>query len=126
MEWPSASVEMADSDALALEAARRTLAANGLAADNVRATHLFSELRGEYDLIVSNPPFHSGRGTDHTIMGEFARESRRRLRRGGRLRVVCNKFLRHGQVMQEVFNNLKRVSEDSRYVVLDSVKKGWG
>ena len=123
-EWPKASVEMADSDALAVEASRRTLAANGLAADNVRATDLFSELKGSYDLIISNPPFHAGTGTDYTVMGEFVRESRRRLNRGGRLRVVCNKFLKHGHVMEEVFNNLKRVAENERYAVLESVKKG--
>ena len=123
-EWPKASVEMSDSDALAVEAARRTLAANGLSADNVRASDLFSELKGSYDLIISNPPFHSGTGIDYTIMGEFVRESRRRLNRGGRLRVVCNKFLKHARVMEEVFNNLKRITENSRYVVLESVKKG--
>jgi 16S rRNA (guanine1207-N2)-methyltransferase len=124
LEWPKASVEMTDSDALAVEASRRTLAANGLSADEVRASDLFSELRGNYDLIISNPPFHSGTGTEYAVTGEFVRESRRRLNKGGRLRVVCNKFLRHGHVMEEVFRNIKTVAEDGRYAVLESVRKG--
>lgn len=51
---------LVDSDALALESSSRTLQENNVKHFNVLASDGLSEISGEFDLIVSNPPFHQG------------------------------------------------------------------
>lgn len=90
--WPMARVELTDSDAAAVVSARLTLEANGLESGNVRPSDAFSELSGRYDLIVSNPPFHSGAQIDWNVAETLARQAPAHLERRGRLRLVTNQF----------------------------------
>ncbi|WP_413181825.1 methyltransferase [Escherichia coli] len=42
-----------------VEASRATLAANCVEGE-VFASNVFSEVKGRFDMIISNPPFHDG------------------------------------------------------------------
>jgi 16S rRNA (guanine1207-N2)-methyltransferase len=59
---------------------------------------------------------------------QFVRDAARVLRRGGRLFLVANRFLRYGDLLRETFGNVATAYADNRYHVLAAVaqKSSWG
>jgi 16S rRNA (guanine1207-N2)-methyltransferase len=97
---------------LGLSGAVRVLASDALAA--------VADER--YDLIVSNPPFHSGKGVDYAMAQAFIGQSVAALRPGGRLVVVANQFIRYEKSMGEAFSRVKFLAETGTYHVIEGVK----
>ncbi|MEK7765076.1 MAG: methyltransferase, partial [bacterium] len=130
--WHRARVTLADSNALAVESARRTLKANGLDERAVVAADVFEGADGErgrtglgpWDLIVSNPPFHDGEETDTGATESLIREAPGRLAAGGRLRIVANRFLRYAPLLRRAFGDYAVVAENASYRVYEAVKPG--
>jgi 16S rRNA (guanine1207-N2)-methyltransferase len=120
-------VVLADADARAVESARRTLEANGIA--NVEA--LLSDCgsavldrrfdTGRFDRVITNPPFHQGVGVDYDVACQFVRDAARVLRREGHLFLIANRFLRYGDLIRETFGNVTTAYADNRYHVLTAV-----
>ena len=121
---PEGEVDCADADAMALEAARATMARNRLPV-RVLASDGFSDLGGPYDLIVSNPPFHAGIRTDSRAARRFLEEAPRHLSRKGSLWMVANAFLDHGPVLRAGFDRVRTVHLTTRYRVLEA-RRGTG
>ena len=88
--WEGMAVDMVDSSALAVESARRTADANGLAGVRVIPSDGFSASGTGYDLIASNPPFHSGPTMEFGVIEMLWREAEERLALGGRLVLVTS------------------------------------
>lgn len=88
-----ARVTLVDGDLQSVRSARLTLAANGLEGE-VLHSDVDADL-GErtFDLILTNPPFHVGRGVVLDVAREFIAAAGRRLRPGGRLLLVANEPL---------------------------------
>ena len=88
-----AAVTLVDGDLQSVRSARLTLEVGGLSGDAIHSD-VDSEL-GErsFDLILSNPPFHVGRGVVLDVAREFIAAAQRRLNPGGRLILVANDFL---------------------------------
>ena len=119
---PDARVDAADVRAEALEATRRTLAANGLAADGaggeVVASDVFSDLPGRWDLVLTNPPFHrgaDGHGADFSITGRLIGEAGRHLTPRGRLVMVTNTFIDYLTPLRESFAEVAVLHQTGRY-----------
>ncbi len=112
---PTAQVDMVDSNALALEASRKTMEMHELPFENIWATDVFSEVKGSYDLIISNPPFHSGVGTDYSMVEKFIAEAKTHLNKKGKLLVVANSFLRYKPLIEESFGNCEVLAENKAY-----------
>lgn len=123
--WPATAVDLADVNALALEAAHRTLAANGQATGPVRAiaTDIYSDVPNRYNLIVSNPPFHTGKTTDLSIAREFLLESAQHLHPGGRLCIVANEFLKYEPWIEQALGNCSTVGGNASYRVYLAEKR---
>jgi len=118
---PKAQVTAVDLNAVAVEAARRTVTANGLQ-DRIDVRHLTAEeasqtLGARHDLVVTNAPFHDGHDTDRGLMTEFAQAARQLLRPGGRLLLVSNHHLPYGPLLSDIFGKVERAAGDGRYVV---------
>lgn len=79
-----------DSSATAAAVARRNLA--GFPA-RVLCADLADGVDGEFDLILSNPPFHQDAETDYGLPGRVLDAALPRLAPGGRLLLVANQFL---------------------------------
>ena len=71
-----------------------------------------------YDLILSNPPFHSGREVDYQIAEAFIRQSRLALQPGGRLIIVVNRFLRYERWLEGLFARISESGGNKRFRVL--------
>ncbi len=118
--WPGTRVDMVDSDALALAAAQRTVETNSLPV-RVWASDVLSDVQGGYGLIVSNPPFHRGVQTDMRLAESLFHEAASRLRPGGLVRIVANRFLRYPGLFEAVFGEWRIVAENSRYRIYEAV-----
>ena len=90
-----AEVTLLDADLSSVRSAAATLEASGLAG-RVRHSDVDAALEQDeapFELVLSNPPFHVGRGVVLDVAAEFIRAAWRRLRPGGRLVLVHNEFL---------------------------------
>ncbi|NLE45994.1 MAG: methyltransferase [Chloroflexi bacterium] len=115
-------VALVDSDVRATESACRTLSVNDVGNAEVLLSDCASAvLDREFDVVVTNPPFHQGIGVDYDVAYQFVRDAIRVLRAGGRLFLVANRHLRYEPIITEVFGNVETAFSDQRYVVLTAV-----
>lgn len=117
-----AQADLIDVNWLALDCARRAIAANRIESARLWASDIYSDVGdAPYDLILSNPPFHAGQGVDTEAAEELIVGAWERLSSGGRLRLVANRFLPYDRAMQAVFGQgrVAVVKQDRRYRVLE-------
>ncbi|WP_346799019.1 methyltransferase [Halomonas sp. Bachu 37] len=113
-----------DVNHFAVEATRRTLAANGLQGD-VLASDVYSALHERrFDTIVSNPPFHQERSIDYGPAARLIRQAPQYLSRGGRLVIVANAFLPYPQVLEETFGGFETLADNRRFRVYQAFADG--
>lgn len=110
-------IELVDIDALAIESAKLTLAANGVTG-KVYASDGFSDISGKFATIVSNPPFHSGIKTDYRVPEQFIATAPQQLMDGGQLRIVANKFLKYEPIIEQHFAKQELVAETTKFKIL--------
>lgn len=94
---------LVDCDALALSSSNKTMSGVGCESFTVRPSDGLSEVTGQFDLVISNPPFHQGVKTHYEVTEQFLVRSRRVLRPGGELRIVANSFLRYLPIIRKAF-----------------------
>lgn len=120
MLQPESTVDLVDSHAMALRSSRETLEANGLSAERVSASDGFADVRGTFDLIVTNPPFHAGVKIELSLTERMIQESGRYLVPGGRLVLVANAFLRYPNVLRESFTEVRVLAENPSFRVYEA------
>ncbi len=114
---PGLSLVLADSSALALEAAAATLALNGMTARCIASDGLRG-VDGVYDLVISNPPFHEGHRERRDLGAGVFDGVRNFLAPGGQLVMVVNRRLPWQDWMDRTFGAHDVLARDSRYQVL--------
>jgi 16S rRNA (guanine1207-N2)-methyltransferase len=114
---PSLKMTLLDSSALALESAKLSLALNGLEA-TVLASDGLAGLDDRFDLIVTNPPFHRGVATDLAVARRFIQDAGDRLRKQGRIILVCNRHLPYEPWLCESFGDVQTLEGNKEYKVL--------
>lgn len=120
-------VVLVDVDVRAVESARRTLEANGIANGEVLLSDCGSAvLDRRFDVVIANPPFHQDVRVDDEVACQFVRDAARLLNPGGRFFLVANRFLRYGDLIGEVLGNVRAVHVDNRYHVLAAMAQGPG
>ena len=117
-----AAVTLADADLSSVRSAEQTLAANQLTGEVIHSD-VDSEL-GErtFDFILSNPPFHVGRGVVLDVAAEFLRTARRRLGPGGAAYFVANDFLPYEKRLSD-WAQVKEVVREGGFKVLKAERK---
>ena len=97
--YPDNQVTMLDVDAFATASSRLTLAANGLEAEVLTGNGIDAAPK-HLDVILTNPPFHSGVHTDYAATETLLRKAREHLKKSGELRLVANSFLRYQPIIE--------------------------
>ena len=79
-------------------------------------------LRRSYDVIVSNPPFHTGRA-DRVDLGQcFIAAGAKALHPGGRMLLVANQHLPYETVLREAFATHRILAVADGYKIIEAVK----
>jgi 16S rRNA (guanine1207-N2)-methyltransferase len=116
-------VHLIDNNLLAIAASRETLFINGVHNAEVIPGDLALSLPiDRYDLILSNPPFHTGHAVDYRIAHALIENSYQALDPGGRLVIVANRFIKYDRLIQEIYGNVSIMSESGKYHVLSGLK----
>lgn len=110
------SVDAVDVDALALQATRETVEANGTSA-RVGAADVYPDDGSSYTHIVSNPPFHAGGRRTTEAAHRLITEAPHRLEPGGELWLVANRILPYAAMLERAFGRFEVPYEDSRFRV---------
>lgn len=113
---PELEVTFCDVNAMALEATRRSLKANDLEGE-VFASDMWSDVTERFDLIISNPPFHTGQKTDYDLADRFIRQAKKHLKRSGELRIVANRFLKYPDIIEATFGHCERIAETGKFCI---------
>jgi 16S rRNA (guanine1207-N2)-methyltransferase len=112
-------VDMVDVNLLAIAAARENIAGNHISNADAFPSDAFNAVRNRrYDLIASNPPFHTGKSVDFEVTHAFVEHARSVLEPGGQLLLVANKFIRYDHLMQATFDTVECLVETNKYHVL--------
>lgn len=114
---------LCDSDALALEAARETIARGGLAAELVASDSGEDLPARNFNLVLVNPPLHQGFASERDTLRRMATEVARVLRTGGRALFVGPPTLGLGPMLEDVFGGAERVAAEPRFQVWRAVQR---
>lgn len=80
-------------------------------------------LPDEYDVIVTNPPFHAQRGIDRPDIGKrFIAVAADSLRPGGRLWLVANRHLPYETVLSDSFDSVRTVVQQHGYKIIEAIR----
>lgn len=118
------AVTLLDADSEAVRCATRTMQASGVASWRVLASDVASAVQGDrFDVVVCNPPFHTGKATDLALPIRFIEEAHAVLRVGGRLMLVANRTLPYEKEFERVFGNRRTVHDGARFKVLEATRR---
>lgn len=123
---PDLQLTAGDVNGFALQATRSTLAANQLQgkvipADIFRGVESHTPRQG-FDLIVSNPPFHTGKNTDYSLATRLIRQAPEFLQPGGQLWLVANRFLPYAEQLQQAFGQFQVMAENNKFRVYLAIR----
>lgn len=115
----AAWTDLVDSNLLAVAAAGENLRRCRIDNAVALASDALSAVIGQrYNLIASNPPFHSGKTVDYRMAEAFIQQSREALAPGGRLVLVANRFIRYERLLAAHFSQVQMLAETRSYHVL--------
>jgi 16S rRNA (guanine1207-N2)-methyltransferase len=110
---------LVDSDIRAVRVAEENLRNNQIENAHVEPGDITLDLpRVLFDLVVSNPPTHSGKD----VLSAFVTEARDVLRPGGWLYLVVNRLLSVREMMEAAFGNVDQVARQKGFIVFRSQK----
>ena len=78
---------------------------------------LFSDVRGNFSLIIANPPFHRGTATEYSFSRKLFAQAKKHLSKDGFLQIVANRFLKYHSILLRYFKETEILFEDSRFRV---------
>ena len=111
---PTATFQLLDADAVAIAAAKENVK-GALAICGDSWGRLPSYRR--YDRIVSNPPIHTGKGRDYSMVTRLIEGAEARLLPGGTLWMVVQRQVPVRPMLESVFDDVSVASEDARFRV---------
>lgn len=120
---PQGEVMMVDVDCVAVEAARRTLERNEVGNAQVLLSDCGAAVMDRsFDVVITNPPFHQGRGVSYEVARQFIHDAAAVLQPEGRLYLVANRFIPYGREMEGLFQEVGFVYRDSRFQVWKAIR----
>ena len=78
--------------------------------------------RGEFDFILSNPPFHVGRADAPDLGLSFIAAAGAALRKGGRFLMVANQHLAYEAALKQKFSDVRTLVQDRGFKVLEAIR----
>ena len=120
---PEAHVLATDQSASAVASAILTMAANDLDVAVTQDDALSLQPSASVDLIVLNPPFHTGAAVDSRIALKLFEAAFHVLRPGGELWTVWNSHLSYRPALDRIVGSTAEISRNSKFTVTKSVAR---
>ena len=121
-KYPHLKIDLIDVNSYALESAKLSLAKNKLTG-HVFPSNVFSDVQKKYTMLISNPPFHSGKETNYIAAETFIANSSAHLINEGVLSIVANKFLKYEPLLNKTYGNINKVAENNKFKILECINK---
>ncbi|MFC3689625.1 class I SAM-dependent methyltransferase [Aquipuribacter hungaricus] len=118
---PGTRALASDESAAAVASARATAAANSLDVTVVRDLGLSQQADDSADLVLLNPPFHTGATVHPGVARPLFTEAARVLRPGGELWTVYNSHLEHKATLARLVGRTEQVGRNASFTVTRSV-----
>lgn len=118
-----ATVTLADGDLQSVRSAGATLAANGLPGEVLHSDVDAALGERTFDVVLTNPPFHVGRGVVLDVAREFIAAAGRRLTPGGTLFLVANEPLPYEAAMGAL-GPVRELRREGGFKVLAATRAG--
>jgi 16S rRNA (guanine1207-N2)-methyltransferase len=116
-------VDLIDNNLLAIAASQETIRVNHVNNCTAMAGDLLEPLTPlQYDLVLSNPPFHAGHAVEYQMVRSIIAQSYLTLMPGGQLVVVANRFIRYERMIKDIFGNCTILKESNKFHVLCGLK----
>lgn len=113
----------ADIDAFALKSTELTFAHNQLSTQlNIQAISDIQDLKQNFDVIVSNPPFHQGIKTHYQASENLCQFAHNHLNPQGELWIVANRFLNYSTLIEQQFGHCQIKTDQNGFKVLYAQK----
>ncbi len=117
------AVCLVDVDSDAVRCAERTLRAAGSTNARALVSDVASSVLGErFDVVVANPPFHTGKQVDLDVPHQFIRDAFDVLEPGGRVLLVANRTLPYEAMLTAQFGVYRVLHDGRRFKVLSAVR----
>lgn len=117
-------VTLVDADSEAVRCATQTMLASGVADWRVLASDVTGAVKNDrFDVVVCNPPFHTGKQTDLALPVRFIEEAYAVLNPGGRLQLVANRTLPYENELERIFGNRRTMHDGTRFKVLEATRR---
>jgi 16S rRNA (guanine1207-N2)-methyltransferase len=107
-----------DNNAAAVAAAHKNFLMNGLEVECV-ADDCAGQIRGRFDLIVCNPPFHQGFSVSEHITRKFLKAASRLSRRSTRAVFVVNQFIPLDKLAADYFSQIRVMAHADGFMVYE-------
>lgn len=113
---PDIHLTLSDVNAAALTSSEATLAANNIKG-RVVASDMFSDVDQQFDVIITNPPFHEGRQVELTMTQRLIKGAKSHLKPGGTMLLVANGFLPYPDLLDATFGHHEVVAQTNQFKV---------
>jgi len=120
-KYTGITLTLADVSALALVSAEKTLTLNALKG-NIHATDSLSDINNQFDVVITNPPFHQGLKTNYHATESFLSGIHQQIKTKGELIVVANSFLTYKPIMLKSFTIVNEVINQQGFTVFHCKK----
>lgn len=119
------AVDLFEAEGRAIEPARMNVAAAVARSGRDIATRVewcdvTPGIPGQYDAIISNPPFHQGRADQPELGRAFILTAARALAPGGRFLMVANRHLAYESTLAACFGQLRTVVDRDGFKVIEA------
>ena len=123
--WPGADVVATDQSTAAVAATRLTAEAAGVSGriEVHRGDALEAVPDGWADLILLNPPFHTGATVHAGVAHRLIDACTRALAPGGELRIVFNSHLRYRPLVERAIGHARELARDRTFTVLSAARR---
>ncbi|MDO3386468.1 methyltransferase [Gilvimarinus sp. SDUM040013] len=112
-----ATIVLTDNNAAALVCAQKNT--EYLAQCDVIAADVGDEVRGQFDLIVCNPPFHQGFQLSGDLTDRFLTSTKRLLKQGGHAYFVVNAFIPLESKAHKHFEYVNLIANNNQFKVVE-------
>jgi len=118
------ALDVYEAEARALDLARRNLSAlEARVAVTYHWHDVTTGLPDRYDVIVSNPPFHTGGSAHRTDVGRrFIEIAAASLHHGGKFLLVANRHLAYEATLRESFADVRMLAQRHGYKIVQATK----